>query len=772
MNAKSRRFNSVLFSLLHRKSFMIVAAVTFLLALACIVRIFVPNRVYTFEGEGSYFADQGGEGSLKIFENISLSPGVYHIKLDYDIDTDYTSFCTVEDNYVYPGALLVNHDILYANRTSTDFVMWLFESTDTLAVTVSKDVSDTLRTGNLTIVETNGLWTMLFTLVLFFGTCVMGCILFSVYQKEYGVSVRAKSVFFFLAVITLLSSTPFLLEGVQPGADLVYHYHRIEAVGAGLTGGQFPVRIAPRWLYGQGYADPIFYCNLLLVFPAILRLLGFPLNASYQIFAVCINALMAWIAYYSYSRILQNYKIGLCCSCLYTLSAVHSYKLAFIGALGEGTAHIFMPLVLLGLYETFSTSDRETPKPKAWIHLALGYAGLFQTHILSTEITIILTFAFCLAYLRSVFQKSVFFTLLKGALGAVAISLWFLVPFVDYYLTQNVRIKNVFARTIQNNRAADIGHFLQLFEKVPVEDLTVGDGMYNSEPYGGSLILAAGLVFFLLLWYSGRLREKSPLLKFLKVSAILSVILALFSLHIFPWDWLQALHPAAAPFISSLQFPTRLLSWLTCLLIVLIGYLFINRRLYFGNAGNYLLAGSMLLAVLSSGYLLENINSVDHFKVYSEEGLGFGYLSGAEYLIWGTNDALLTFDKPHPSDTVSVANYTNEMLHITARCTNTGQEQGYVDMPLLLYKGYRAYDTDTGEELEIIYNPNNQLRVLLPASFSGNIDISFVSPLYWRMAEIASLLVLICFWAKPFAARVEALYRTKACRRRRYEKDN
>lgn len=771
VNVGDRRCKSIWNSLLHRKSFVGAAAVTFLLALLCVARILVPNRIHTFEGTDGHFVDRGGSGSIPVFQNISLSPGVYRVKLDYSIDTDGLSLCTVEDDHVYPGALLVNYDVLYANRTSTDFMVWLFEPTDALSVTVSLDEASTLMTGSLTIVETDGLWTMLLTILLFCGACVMGGILFSVYQKEYGVSARAKGVFLSLAAITLLSSTPFLLDGMSSVSDLHYHYHRIEAVSAGLASGQFPVRIAPRWLYGQGYADPMFYCNLLLVFPAALRLLGFPLDTSYQVFAVCVNALTAWVAYYSYSRMLKDDKAGICCSALYTLSTIHGYKLLYMGALGEGTAHVFMPLVLLGLYETFSTSDQDVPASKAWLHLALGYGGLFQTHVLSSEITMLVTLLFCLAYVRRLFRKPAFFTLLKGTLGAVAVSLWFLVPFADYFLTQDVHVKHVSARTIQY-RGADLGHFFRLFERMPVTDVAIKDGMYDTHPFGTGLVLTAGLAFFLILWYSGKLREKSPLLTFVKVSAVLSAVLMLFSLQAFPWDRLQALHPAAASLISSLQFPTRFLSWATCLLIVVMGYCLVNRRLYFGRAGDYLAAGSVLLAVFSAVYLLEDFNqNLGRTKLYSEEGMGFGYLAGAEYLIQGTDEFLLTFDRPRPSDTVSVSSYVHEMLHVTVHCTNAGSEQGYLDVPLLLYKGYHARDVDSGAELEITHNPNNQVRVLLPASFSGTVDVRFVSPFYWRLAEVVSLAAVTCLLGRPLGRRVKALCGTRARGRRHHEEE-
>ncbi|MDE6641282.1 MAG: hypothetical protein K2K63_12215 [Acetatifactor sp.] len=769
MNVGEKRLKTVLLHLVRCKSFICTVAVTLVLSLFCVIRILLPNHTYTFEETASNSSGTESGGNISVCENISLSPGLYRIQLSYAIDADAQGLCFVEDGHVYPGGLLANYDVLYTNLSSTDYTIWLFEATDTLTVAVSLGEGCNLVTGPLTIVETNGLWTMLLTVILFCGACVTGGIAFSVYQRQYGASVRAKNVFFCMTVVVLLSSIPLLLDGVNTGADLGYHFHRIEAVSAGLTSGQFPTRIAPRWPFGQGYADPVFYCNLLLIFPAIFRLLGFPLTVSYQIFAVGVNALTAGIAYYSFSRIFKDYKIGICCSSLYTLSIFRIYRFIVVGALGEGLAQIFLPLILLGLYEVFAESAKEVPAPNAWLHIALGYAGVFQTHVLTSEITILITLVFCLAYIRKIRNKAVFFTLLKGSMVAVLLSLWYLVPFVDYYLTEDVRIRHSSARMIQE-RGLYLGQLFGLFNKMPMNSVFSGIGMANSDPYGCSVILVAGLVFFLILWYSGKLRDKSLLTRFAKVSAVLAAVLLLFSLQIFPWDRLQALGSVPASLISSLQVPYRFIGWGVCLLVAVMGYCFAGRTVYLGKMGNYFVLGIMFLAVVSACFFMDDVNKNKlRAKVYNEEAIGFGYVSGGEYLIWGTDEILLTFDKPHPSDAVTVSSYVKNNLHITAHCTNRGEEQGYVDMPLLLYKGYQAYDRESGEPLDITYNSNNQLRLLLPAFFSGDIEIKFVSPVYWRAAEAISLIMLIYLLLYAVKRRGRFLRKNPAYERRQHE---
>ena len=45
--------------------------------------------------------------------------------------------------------------------------------------------------------------------------------------------------------------------------------------------------------------------------------------------------------------------IGLVCSALYTLSIFRFFKLVMVGAVGEGSAYTFLPLVVYGIYLVF-----------------------------------------------------------------------------------------------------------------------------------------------------------------------------------------------------------------------------------------------------------------------------------------------------------------------------------------------------------------------------------------------------------------------------------
>lgn len=735
--------------MLKRKGFVAVLAAMVFLSLFCVIQIIRPNVEYQYEG--AYDFEEGIPAeNVMVRTGISLKPGVYYIEQEYETDRNLANNCTVIDGTVFEKGLLTNGEPLYSGLGTTGFHIWLFESTEQMGISVSYGGQGLLQTGNLTIKETNLLWTMLLTVFLFAGGLLMLCLTYGAYNASYPVAQEKKNVFFWVMVISLLASVPYLLGTNVSGADFTYHLLRIEGVKDGILSGNFPVRLEPEWLYGYGYANAIFYCNALLLLPATLRLLGFTVMTSYNLYAIGLNIATAWIAYYCFSRIFQNKKIGLLCSALYTLSIFRIFKLVITSAVGEGSAFTFLPLVLYGLYRIFTEDPKNKNYKTAWIPVAAGYAGLIQTHVLTCEITAFLTILICILCIRRIFIKETFWELAKGALAAGALSLWYLVPFLDYYLTQEMHIKYVSARTIQD-RGLYLPQLLFHFWKTGNSSNAAERSMQSAQPIGVGVILSASLAFFAILWFSGKLRDKKQqggTLALAKLSAILGGMLMLMSLHIFPWDSIQQLNQVTMALVSSIQFPNRFLGWGTAFLVTVFGYCIQyahrsqRRRYYYGGI---ILA---LIGITTSGmYLLDHvIRDQQQFLLYNEEGMGVGYISGAEYLIEGTEEELLTYTEgATPGTGIVVDAYDKDYLQVTLSCTNTTREESYIELPLLYYKGYHAYASTMGEELAVEPGTNHVVRVLLPPAFAGEVEVRFVSPFYWRISEIITYLTALAF---------------------------
>lgn len=746
---------NILLLQLWKKRPIVACSVLALFLLAVLaVRCAMPCREYSYEGEALFEA--GERKSSAVYSGIVLDPGVYLLKLRYAVETEEDASCGLRDGTVMTGGLLSNGEALYSGLDETGFTFWLLEPTENLEVVVDNGGEGRLETGGLVIRETRQLWTMLISVCFFFWLLACASLSFWYYDKAYHISREKKQAIFWVAAVGFIASL-FQLCGYHiAGADLTYHLQRVEGVRDGLLGGQFPVRIEPRWVFGHGYADAIFYCNALLYFPAIMRLLGFTVCTSYNAYCILLNLMTAWVSYYCFSRMLGRSAVGLVCSGLYTLSIFRIYKLVCTGAVGEGTAFLFLPLVLYGLCRIFTENPQDRRYKTAWIPLMLGYAGLIQSHILTCEITAFVTLVYCLFHIRRVFVRNTFLALCKGVLGAALVSLWFLVPFLDYYLTQDMHLQHVYARTIQDRGlypAQLAFHYWTVGSNASMAEA----GMQYSHPVGIGFVLTAGLGLFFAVWFSGRFRKEEAKLKYAKATFLAGILLLFMSLKCFPWDRIQSMGSVAEALVSSLQFPNRFLGWATVCAVFVFGYCmkcFEGRALYAGLA-----ACAALSVATSSMYLTDYVNrDQGYFEIYDYAGMGFGYISGAEYLIQGTDQDKLTFSRPEAGEGVAIKNYEKNYLHTVFDCVNSSGKDSFVELPVLLYKGYRAIDAASGQALAISPGSNQNICVQIPAGYSGRVDLDFVSPFYWRLAEAASLSAIVLI------AAIVWKYRRMPCR--------
>lgn len=729
----------------------IVGTLFVLIMLVLVVKIAMPNAEYSYEGnyvfENDCFID-----NVAVIEGISLRPGVYRIELEYTTDTDVVALCNVQDGTVFDGGLLCNGEHFYSALNNTSYEMWLYEATENLQIVVSKSELGSLQTGNVRIVETNQLWTMLLTVVTIVALIVLAVMAFYYYNEKYRVSKEVRNTFFFVTLIIFIASLPYLCGYNITGADLTYHLQRIEGVKDGLLTGQFPVRIEPRWLYNHGYADAIFYCNTLLFIPAIFRLLGFTITASYNIYCIGLNIATAWISYYCFAKIFKNRNIGLVCSALYTLSIFRIYKLLITSAVGEGSAVTFMPLVIYGLYRIF-TEEQEKPEYRTcWVPLMLGYTGLIQTHVLSCEITAIVTIVFCILHVRKFLSSKVWMEFVKAATCTVMLCLWYLVPFLDYYLTQDVHIKHVSGRTIQES-GLTLAHLAFHFWRDGSNTPSAGMGMQYSHPVGIGLVLIVALCLYLIMWFGGTFeKNKTERVAFTQKTALVGILLLCMSTNMFPWDKIQSVNSIFASLVSSLQFPNRFLGWGTVCLVLIFGFCLYYFQLHDKKAYWVMIAVMFVGITTSSMYLLDYVKAnQDYFELYNEESMGFGYISGAEYLIEGTDYELLSYADVQASDDIEVLHYEKSGLKAQLHCRNTADVDGYADIPMMMYKGYQAYDSQTGQDMQLSAGNNNVIRVAIPASYDGMICVRFISPIYWRISELisgATIVLLLVVWRR------------------------
>lgn len=542
-----------------------------------------------------------------------------------------------------------------------------------------------------------------------------------------------------LAGIALLASLPLFSNYLYFGHDLDYHLQRITAMAAELSYGQFPVRLTTDSLNGYGYANPLCYCELFLTLPALLYNAWLPLRTCYQVYIFAVTLATAAIAYYSFGTITASRKLGLLGAGLYTLSCYRMVCIYVRAAVGEYTAIAFLPLILAGLYNIYTT---EKPRFAQWAPMAFGMAALVQCHLLSCELIALLLVVFCLLRLRETLRPARLLAWLKAALLALALSAWYFFPFLISAREINLMVNGPLIGKIQGQGT----YLVQLFSPFGCGYGGTADGTSNDMTLTLGLPLAAG---FMLVIYCLLRRERwrqQETLRRMQTAFGFAILTLVLSLRVFPWDGVQNwLGRAAGKMAGMFQYPWRFLSLATallCLAVLLAVQLLQEKNVRLAKGAAAALAACALLTVgvvqtqITTGMSEQAYNVFLNRQPNATTGVG-------EYLIDGTSGYETIWAQPKPgSEELQLLSYEKRGGKAYLTVENDG-DAADISVPIFNYGHYYAVDEATGDAYALGTGENARITLNIPAGYTGTIVIAYHAPVYWRAFELVSLLALI-----------------------------
>lgn len=767
------------------KKWILFAVEGFLILLLLVAALLRKNQTYTLDA-GTWQVD--GEGTYRT-DSIELPYGIYRVQVSYSCDSDMQYFSNIEsvedgDSTQSSKSVLSSGEHLNAGLTQTSYDLWITSPKASVVVDIFAGEGNMIP-GEVRLLQTSRdlyrLAFLVFVISIGFNLCIS---FFRFRKKSFETGKEAEfrekaGILLGLLGTILLSCIPLFTDHIYGGSDITYHLLRIGNLKDGFLSGQFPVRIDPAWLFGNGYASSVCYGDIFLYFPAFLRLIGFTLQGSLQWFLAVLNIATCLLSYYSFRKIFNSEKIGLFCSALYTLSIYRLYKMYSWSALGEVQALTFLPLILYGFWLLYTVDIYSREYKKVWIPLMLGMSGIVECHVLTCEMTVGFMALACLILWKKTFRGQTILAFLKAIAGVILLNAWFLIPFLDYMLTQDMVIHHVSARTMQDKGLYLAQIFFAFFHRGNSRDL-VENGLRNVEAMGVGITLITGLFLFVWLWFfKGReaecVQEESikntgkskDIEKAGKLASVLGVLAMAMSLSAFPWTQIQFLNYLTMALVSSIQYPNRFLMIATLLLTFVCGvailWLFQERgEAGISQMGKFVTGGLLALLLITSLFYMNQISlEAGSLVLYDEKGMGTGYLSGAEYLPYGTQESLLTYHAPYAGEGVTIKDYEKKHLDISFTAQNVAAEESYADVALLNYKGYQATVVQSGERLPITPGDNNCVRVLLPAGFEGKVSICFVEPWYWRVAEVVSMFSILAGLFLYSQDRLKSKYKQK-----------
>ncbi|MCI8674175.1 MAG: hypothetical protein HFI89_11940 [Lachnospiraceae bacterium] len=527
------------------------------------------------------------------------------------------------------------------------------------------------------------------------------------------------------------SSYPLMKGYLINGHDLAFHLARVEGIKDGLLCGQFPVRIHPPHLNGYGYGTAALYPELFLYIPALLRLMGVSAVAAFSFFLFLVNLSTALIMYDAVKSMTHSSYYAALAFVVYTLSIYRFSCVYQRAALGEALALCFLPLAVSGMYHVLLGD------PRKWSRLVMGATGIFQSHLISTLLTALLAVYLGLAYFRNLFVDRRWLALLKSIGVLLLLNLWFLVPFFDFYrLDLNL---NAAENLFYEQAVIPAQLFCLLGDEIGVSHpLENGIRWEMSITLGISVSLCMlGCIWLFFYRKKGKGSFGRKLFWFGAGCLLCSTTLV-------PWNRLEKLI-VLDTLTRTVQFPWRLLGPATAMAVMALADA--GAREYSGGEraqekklvmAALVCAGIYSCISLGGGLLQSSEPCLRRLQSVRIDNSALG--QNKEYLIYGTDEGQLTADRYLTSaDSVQVLERQKKGTTVTVTYTNGGND-GWIEVPLLWYPGYKAKELRTGEELLVQAGDNHVLRVIVPSGRTGSFRVSYVGRGRYHGAEAVSLL--------------------------------
>lgn len=550
----------------------------------------------------------------------------------------------------------------------------------------------------------------------------------------------------FLFLLTLLTAFPFYGRSTfVSGDDLYFHMSHIRGIAASLKAGYFPVRIILTVLNNWGYGSGFYYPNLFLLIPAGLILAGFHAMEAYEIFVFLCSFFALLTMFLTIRRISSSEAASYSGVILYAFAAYRLTDIYYRAALGEVQAFIFIPLIILGLYEIFNDH------PERWWIFALAFTGLLSCHMISLTIAGVFTGVWALLHFRRIFSdKRIFFALLKSVLLTLLLNAYFLFPMLEQNATNDLKIKAIMLDPLHSSYGQytpwkslfrffyDWGYD-ETAEHIYPEWWNYGIPVRYVYP-GWSLLLIPLLRFLFLR------KEKSPVLILADKLTVYGLVTMIICTDIFPWKFFLKM-------LFRIQFSWRIMMLTTVLLSTSCGiysaFLIIKllpcKRLIIQLIPTLIFGLCVGLPILLETQHHRLID-MDEYR-YLEPS---SFIHGAEYLPNGFDRKLAEKigDKVLCEDPGFVMESgERKRLTFTFRYTLPEDSKNVaMTVPFTYYTGYHAYLMDeNGNRIMIPVNKNEHgfVSVTNGDISSGTISVRFEKTTVQFLSDLISLVTAL-----------------------------
>lgn len=662
---------------------------------------------------------------------LMLEKGKYQITISYSAAKKDTSF--VLNN----NGILLEKDVLNPLETTKTISFDLEKDSQEVWVQLYRPIDSAFVLSSVTISCETSFYSDIYLVMLII--IIVAFALFFLSQKDWENMGEERKNKYLSAIaivcIGVFATYPLFTNIVLHADDLSYHLLRIEGIKDGLLDGQFPVTILPEALEGNGLLNTM-YPSLCLYIPALLRICRISLFTSYKVYILLINIATAWIMYLSVKSVGGSKKAALLAAVLYTLCPYRFSNIYARGAVGEVTAMTFFPLFFAGLYHVLAG------KREKWHYLAIAMIGLLQSHILSVLLAGMICVVFGALYIVRIIKEKRYIEIIKAAFIAGILNLWYLIPFMMYYLRGSLWSNSLDWSTFEEYAQ----NIFSLFQTINLES-------YRSYSLGMPLIICLLIAVFYIVFNNKEERDEEFLIPLL----IAGFICVYITTNYFSGWALMNITPVKV-LLQKIQFPWRLLTISGCI-FAMTGAICLYKMKWLEQYRKGIVWCLLILTLLSTLKTIEIpvYESLDAVisTGHVDKVIGVPYSKGRnlcypyDWRLGGSNNESIV-SQPVLSEEgkVQLLTYQKSGTHVQYSYVTSNKNQ-YIEVPLLAYKGYVAVD-ENGNRLTIHKEADccNRIRIFCePDGEKHTVSISFQGYWFTTLANIVSLVgvIYLCY---------------------------
>lgn len=732
---------------------LIAFGIELLILFFLVVMLFIPKKSYILDADNN---------------TISLPYGHYYITCNFQIDNipDAVNFLHIENMDGTTKGIKQVDNYLNKEHNSYTSEFWISSLYKHIQLSV-REIGKTAESSSATIDEYIITSTpyVIFEVIIFLIIAMavtviiylsaIGKICFNK-EKITGTCILAAA--FFISCIPLFGDKLLLSD------DTMVHLIRLEGIKDGYLAGQFPVKVEPTFNGGYGYAFSTYYGSLYYNIAVIFRLMGFSIINSYKAYVVVVNLATVILAYYSLKIIFKNEKTAVFGSVFYSLSLYRLYDLYQRGAVGEYTAMVFLPIIAAGLWRIYTTPVHEKNYSGLWIMPVIGYSGVIESHILSTELYGAFTILLCLIMAKKTFRKQTFLVLLKIVLITAILNIGFILPFAESYMCESVIVNSDMLTEPRLSLGLSATDVFKFYTGGNADKLWRN---YIRGGLGPSFLVVLTAFVYIIIKIKGDIRYKRLLL----VTGIITLVSLVLSMNIFPWNGfiekmytgignnatVNALVKKLSLLFINVQFRTRFM------IVGIMTYtIFTCAVLSQIDAGGILKLSKSLMVVLTvvqfiwaGVFIMIKSERTGLYTISPEDQDVTCSIGNFEYIPLKGDGGMPYFDsfkKPLTclSTNAEVTAYNKEYTNIYIHVKTENDNVGIVELPLLYYRGYKAFDIETGKSITVFKsNSNARLGLIVENGYEGDIKVYYAGKTTWHVAEIISCVtfLLIIFYS-------------------------